>query len=84
MSKAEIIVPFLYNTYERPENPNNYSVYIPKNDTDKCQIYIDKKWFTFVAATIDETKQEELDENKMVTDKEYNLIKAIREYFKED
>lgn len=25
--------------------------------------------------------QEKIDKNKMVTDKEYNLIKAIREYF---
>ena len=80
----ELIVPFLFNTYERPNKPNNYSVYIPKNEEDKCQIYINGKWFIFVATTVDETKQEELDEYKIVNEKEYNLIKAIREYMNKE
>lgn len=92
MSKAEIILPFLFNTYEKPNNPNNYSVYIPRSKTGKCQIYINKKWFTFAVTNIDDDKKDEEDEeveekfteSKEVSDKEYNLIKAIREYMKED
>ena len=71
----------MFNTYEKPNNLNNYSVYIPKNETNECQIYINKKWFTFGAINIDEDKEDEekFAENKEINDKEYNLIKEIRE-----
>lgn len=89
MSKAEIVAPFLYNTCEKPNNPNNYSVWIPRNDDNKCQIYIDRKWFTFAVINIDDDKKDEeveekITESKEVSDKEYYLIKAIREYMEED
>lgn len=89
MSKAEIILPFLFNTYEKPNNPNNYSVYIPRSKTGECQIYINKKWFTFAVINIDDDKKDEeveekITESKEVSDKEYYLIKAIREYMEED
>ncbi len=78
----EIVVPQLFNTCKRPEKPNNYSVYIPKNDIDECQIYINGKWFTFKAITVDKT--EENKEEKTVTDKEYKLIEAIRNLINEE
>lgn len=79
MNKPEIVAPFLYNTHEKPENPNNYSVWIPLVATESPQIYIRKKWFTFVAITRDEYVE---NKNKEVSDLEFNIIKLLREYIK--
>lgn len=81
-----LFLPILYNTYELPENPNEYSVYIPKKakHIDDFKIYVDGKWRSFATFKEDKTKQEDLNEEKVVSDKEYNLIKAIREYIKDD
>lgn len=77
-----LFVPILYIAYELPKNPNEYSVYIPKDGNgNKAQIYVNGIWRPFATIKIDETKQEELEENKVVSDKEYNLIKAIREIY---
>ena len=84
MRKIEIIVPSLFNTYEKPTEPNNYSVYIPKNESEECEIYIGEKWFKIIHIVQDKTKQSELDEDKVVSDKEYELIKAIRKYREEE
>lgn len=88
MQLKEIILPRLFNTYNKPENPNNYTVWIPKHDDGKCEIYIDKKWYEFIKIEIEptktETETEEEKDNKVITDKEYNLIKAIREYIKKE
>ena len=39
MSKLEIIVPFLYNTYKRLDKPNNYSVWIPLEEEKTTNLY---------------------------------------------
>lgn len=82
MSKLEIIAPFLYNTYKRPDKPNNYSVWIPLEE-EKPQIYINNKWYTFVATTQDELYEENCKEDKEISDLEFNIIKSLRDYVKE-
>lgn len=83
MSKLEIIAPFLYNTYERPDSPDNYSVWIPLKE-ERSQIYINNKWYTFVATTQDELCEEDCKDNKEISDLEFNIIKSLRDYVQEN
>lgn len=78
----EIIVPILYNTYEKPKNVNNYSVWIARGNDNKPEIFIDNKWFTFVTVVQDNLKEEV--ERPNLSDKEYAIIKALKEYIKEE
>ena len=83
--KTNLFIPTLYVAYELPQNPNEYSVYIPYNDNSiKPQIYINGEWKPFAVTQIDEPKEKDTGENRAISDKEYNLIKAIREYMKEE
>lgn len=78
-NKFEIVLPGLYNTSLKPEEKriNNYSVWVPNVLTDeKPQIYINGKWFEFGEIIIQKTKK---NSEKSISDKEYNLLKAIRE-----
>lgn len=79
----EIVLPGLYNTPSKPksEEINNYSVWIPSIECEEeAQICINGKWHIFGVVSIikDEKKVKE------ISDKEYNLIKAIREYMEEE
>lgn len=84
----EIIVPTLYNTYEKPKEPNNYSVWInrePKNF--QCSVYINGKWFEIFIIKQDELKAEDIKaedinaQNEYVIDeKDYKFLKAIKDY----
>lgn len=78
----KIIVPMLYNTYEKPTNVNNYSVWIARDNDNKPEIFIDNKWFTFVTIVQDNLKEEI--ERPNLSDKEYAIIKALKEYIKEE
>lgn len=51
--KLKLIVPKLYNTSKRPEEVNNYSVWIHTLDTSTCQIFINGKWHNFVVVKTD-------------------------------
>lgn len=77
-----IIVPILYNTYDRPTNVNNYSVWIARGNDSEPEIFIDNKWFTFVTIVKDNLKEEI--ERPNLSDKEYAIIKALKEYIKEE
>ena len=83
MNKFKIVAPILYNTYKRPDNPNNYSVWIPLGE-EKPQIYIDNKWLTFVATTQDELYEENCKEDKEISDLKFNIIKSLKDYVKEN
>lgn len=78
----EIVVPILYNTYERPINVNNYSVWIPRVNDSNPEIFIDNKWFNYITIVQDDLKEE--DKETIISDKEYNIIQALREYIKEE
>lgn len=82
--KFEIVLPGLYNTPSKPEEKtiNNYSVWIPNTLTEeKPQIYINGKWFNFGEVIILKEKEEQ---EKRISNKEYNLLKAIREFIEEE
>lgn len=81
MNKIKIVLPILYNTEERPENVNDYAVWIPINNTEMCQIYINGRWSNFVEMVIEESNN---NNEKIVSDKEYKLIEAIREFMREE
>ena len=79
----EIVVPELYITYEKPKQPNNYSVWInrkPKNF--KCSVYINGKWFEVFSIKEDALREEDIySQNEYVVDKkDYKFLKAIKEY----
>lgn len=79
----EIVVPSLYNTYKKPEEPNNYSVWINRNPKDfQCSIYINGKWFEIFDMKQDELKAEDINnQNEYVIDeKDYKFLKAIKDY----
>ena len=79
----EIILPTLYNTYEKPKEPNNYSVWINRNPKNfQCFVYINGKWFEFFDIKQDELKAEDMNpENEYVIDeKDYKFLKAIKDY----
>lgn len=79
----EIIIPTLYNTYEKPKKPNNYSVWISRNPKKfQCSIYIKDSWFGFMHTVQDELRTEDIDsENEYVIDeKDYKFLKAIKDY----
>lgn len=82
--KFETVLPGLYNTSSKPEEKtiNNYSVWIPNTLTEeKPQIYINGKWFDFREVIILKEKEEQ---EKRISNKEYNLLKAIREFIEEE
>lgn len=83
MNNIEIVLPTLYNTNEKPKDPSNYSVWIPLNvDGAYSQIYIGNKWFNFIRIVQDERIDNE-NNNKDISDLEFNIIKLLREYIKE-
>lgn len=80
--KFEIVCPFFYNTPSKPDEKeiNNYSVWVPSTVTnEKIQIYINGKWFEFGKVVIFKEQKKE----KNISDKEYNLLKAIKEFVTE-
>lgn len=84
MNNIEIVLPTLYNTNEKPKDPSNYSVWIPLNvDGAYSQIYIGNKWFNFISIVQDEKINNKSD-NKYVSNLEFNIIKSLREYIKEN
>lgn len=83
LKHLEIVLPSLYNTPSKPksEEINNYSVWIPSIECEEePQICINGKWHMFGAIKIIKGESED----KQISDKEYNLIKAIREYIEEE
>lgn len=82
--KFEIVLPGLYNTSSKPDEKtiNNYSVWVPNTLTEeKPQIYINGKWFNFGEVIILKEKEEQ---EKRISNKEYNLLKAIRKFIEEE
>lgn len=51
------------------------------DNSERCQIYINGKWFNFITIKVDNELEEA--DKKDITDKEYELIKALRELFEE-
>ena len=79
----EIVIPTLYNTYDKPENPNNYSVWVSRKPKYfKGCIYIDGKWFEVINVVQDELTDEDFNSQKefTVSKREYKLLEAIKEY----
>lgn len=79
----EIVIPTLYNTYEKPENPNNYSVWINRKPKSfECCIYINGKWFEIIKTVQDELTGEDFNSQKeyTVSKKDYKFLEAIKEY----
>ena len=79
----EIVVPTLYNTYEKPKEPNNYSVWINRQPENfQCSVYIKGKWFEIFSIKQDELKEEDINfQNEYVIDeKDYKFLKAIKDY----
>lgn len=81
----EIIIPTLFNTYDRPKEVNNYSCWIDRHvNSNKCQIYINGKWFEFIRMVQDDLKPE--DEIKIygytVSKKEYEFLNSFKKFLK--
>ena len=65
-------------------NANIIKVNAKPLEEEKPQIYINNKWYTFVTTTYDELYEENCKEDKEISDLEFNIIKSLRDYVKEN